>query len=94
MGGHRIPGPFGPVIGPVNPGRFRHVLPEKRQIVRPTREKYGKLPGFGPFDRGLISVRSVVRVYPGPLKMAGSKKGRTGCSLFHVPQNPSANLNA
>ena len=31
-----------------------------RQIVHSTREKYGKLPGFGPFDRGLISVRSVV----------------------------------
>ena len=29
---------FGPVIGPINPGSFRHVLPEKRQIVRPTRE--------------------------------------------------------
>ena len=26
-----------------------------RQIVRPTREKYGKMPGFGPFERGLIS---------------------------------------
>jgi hypothetical protein len=57
---------FGPVVGPVNPGRFRHVSPEKRQIVRPTREKYGKMPGFGLFDGGLISVRSVVRVYPGP----------------------------
>jgi hypothetical protein len=52
-----IPISFGPVIGPVNPGRFRHVLPEKRQIVRPTREKYGKMPGFGLFHGGLISVR-------------------------------------
>jgi hypothetical protein len=57
---------FGPVIGPVNPGRFRHALPEKRRIVRPTREKYGKMSGFGLFDVGLISVRSAVRVYPGP----------------------------
>jgi hypothetical protein len=51
---------FGPVIGPVNPGIIRHVCRYVRQIVRPTREKYGKMPGFGPFDRGLISVRSVV----------------------------------
>jgi len=29
---------IGPVIGPINPGMFRHDLREKRQIVRPTRE--------------------------------------------------------
>jgi hypothetical protein len=33
-----------------------------RQIVRPTREKDDILPGFGPFDGGLISVRSVVEL--------------------------------
>jgi len=49
---------IGPVIGPVNPGRFRHVLPEKRQIVLPTREKYRKMPRFGLFGLGLTSVRS------------------------------------
>ena len=32
------------------------VCGEKRQIVRPTSEKYGILPGFGLFDWGLISL--------------------------------------
>ena len=37
-----------------------------RQIVRPTSDLYGFLPGFDAFCARLISVRSVVRVHPGP----------------------------
>jgi len=34
----------GPVSVSINPGIFRHDLRERRQIVRPTSEKYGILP--------------------------------------------------
>ena len=44
-------------LGRYIPAYSGMVCREKRQIVRPTRENYGKMPGFGlSFDR-LISVR-------------------------------------
>ena len=46
---------FGPVIGPRNPGKFRHDLRKTRQMVRPTSENHHIFPGFGLLDWGLRS---------------------------------------
>jgi hypothetical protein len=46
----------GPVSVSINPCIFRHDLRKKRQIVRPTIENHGILPGFGLFYDRLISL--------------------------------------
>ena len=40
---------------------------QERQIVQSCKTLYDSLPGFTPSWRHLISVRSVVRIYPGPI---------------------------
>ena len=70
--------PFGPDIGPVNPGIIRHVCRKSTADRASYPGKYGILPGFGLFERGLISVRSVVRVYPGPFSEVVAPLGLTG----------------
>ena len=52
--------PVGPTLGRKIPADSGMIRGKVRQIVRPTREKCGKMPGFGLFGGGLISVRSVV----------------------------------
>jgi hypothetical protein len=55
---HTIRRRFGPVIGPVNPGVFRHVCWKGAADRASYLQECGELPGFGQFDGGLISVRS------------------------------------
>ena len=60
---------------------------QARQIVSPTNGFYGFLPEFGHFGSSLISVRSVVRIYPGPYseETAPRDLGRSG-GVFHFPK--------
>jgi hypothetical protein len=60
--------PLGPVLGPCDPAASDIVFQQERQIVRPALGLHGFLPEFVYAVGRLISVRSEVQIFPGPLE--------------------------
>ncbi len=65
--------PLGPFLGPFDPAASDIASRQEPQIVRPTKGLWGFLLRFGTSRVSLISVRSVVQIYPGPLNPLGPR---------------------
>jgi len=65
--------PLGPFLGPFDPAASDIASRQEPQIVRPTKGLWGFLLRFGTSRVSLISVRSVVQIYPGPLNPVWSR---------------------
>ena len=76
--------------GPITASR------QERPIVQSCKTLDDFLPGFTPSWRHLISVRSVVRIYPGPLGQkriadaVGPSDALSGIAALHLDRSPSS----
>ena len=73
--GHGGAARWGPTLGlmlsgmvSINPGKVRHDWTQMSADRVIHRENDGKMSSFGPKPQRLISVRSEVQIFPGPLK--------------------------